>query len=328
MTLTLHLSRLAFAALLAFSAAAHGAGAPPTFDVEGHRGARGLAPENTLAAFRRALAIGVTTIETDVAITRDLVPVISHDPFLNPDIVRDSTGAWVRQRDIAIHSLTFAELREYDIGRLDPQSEYAKPFRQQEAVDGERFPALADLLTLVRSHSKRVALNIETKITPDNAGRTVDPATFVRLILQAVRQAGLEDRVVIQSFDWRTLLESKRIAPDVPTSCLTIESSSMNTMTPDARGKSPWHGGLTLSEHGSLPALVKAAGCAIWSPFFRNVTPALVEVSHALGLRVIPWTVNDQTEMARLIDVGVDGLITDYPDRLRTVLAAKGVPLP
>ncbi|MDQ6619351.1 MAG: glycerophosphodiester phosphodiesterase [Pseudomonadota bacterium] len=300
----------------------------PPFDIEGHRGARGLAPENTLAAFRRALEIGVTTIETDVAITRDRVPVISHDPLLNPDLVRDRTGAWITRKGIAIHSLSFAELREFDIGRVNPESAYAKGLASQRPADGERFPRLSELLQLARDSSKSVRLNIETKITPDNAGQTADPATFVRLILDAVKDAGLTDRVIIQSFDWRSLVESKKLAPGVPTSCLTIESSSMNTMAAGDSGRSPWHAGLSLAEHGSVPALVKAAGCAIWSPFFRNVTAALVQRSHELGVRVIPWTVNDETEMRRLIELGVDGLISDYPDRLREVVKAKGLPLP
>lgn len=297
------------------------------FDLEGHRGARGLAPENTLAAFRRALEIGVSTIETDVAITRDMVAVISHDPLLNADIVRDKNGAWITRRDVPVHSLTLAELAEYDIGRVDPKSQYAKGFPLQQPSDGERFPTLAQLLALVRDSGKPVRLNLETKITPDNAGRTVDPTTFVRIILDEVKRAGMTDRVIIQSFDWRSLVESRRIAPQIPTSCLTIESNSMNTMA-GANGTSPWHAGLSLTQHGSVPALVKATGCAIWSPFYRNMTAALLAQSHELGLQVIPWTVNDEAEMRRLMELGVDGIITDYPDRLREVMRAKGLALP
>jgi glycerophosphoryl diester phosphodiesterase len=314
---------LASAATLASTAAGEAA-----FDLEGHRGARGLAPENTLAAFRRALEIGVTTIETDVAITRDLVPVISHDPLLNPDLVRDRSGAWITRTGIPIHSLTFAELREFDVGRLNPQSAYAKSLPSQQPADGERFPALDELLQLVKRSGKPVQLNIETKITPDNAGQTADAATFARIVLSAVKEAGLTDRVIIQSFDWRSLIESRKLSPEVPTSCLTIESGSMNTMTATQNGRSPWHAGLALADYGSVPALVKAAGCAIWSPFYRNVTPSLIEQSHGLGIRVIPWTVNDQAEMRRLIDMRADGLISDYPDRLREVMRAKGLSLP
>jgi len=293
------------------------------FDIEGHRGARGLAPENTLAAFRRALAIGVTTIETDVGVTKDLVPVISHNPNLVPELVRDNEGHWLAQPGPSIHSLTLDELRRYDVGRLNPATKYARDFPQQQPSDGERLPALRELLELVASTPKPVRLNIETKLTPDNAGDTVDATTFVRVILDAVRDAKLTDRVTIQSFDWRTLMEVRRVAPDVPTSCLTIESNDTNTMTPAADGKSPWHGGLAQRDYASVPALVKAAGCSTWSMFWRNLTPALVKEAHAIGVKVLPWTVNNPADMQKLIDMGVDGIISDYPDRLRDAAAAN-----
>ncbi len=309
--------------------AAGAAGEQRAFDLEGHRGARGLAPENTMAAFRRALDIGVTTLETDVAITRDLVPVISHDPLLNPDVVRDPGGAWLAQRGPPIHSLTFAELRAYDIGRVNPESAYARSLPRQQPADGERFPALREVLQLAKESARPVRLNLELKTTPDNEGRTADPAAFARIVLDAVKDAGLMDRVTLQSFDWRGLAEAKKIAPAVATSCLTIASASMNTMARDAQGREPWHAGLAAADFGgSVPALVKAAGCAVWSPFYRNVTGALVEEAHAIGLRVLPWTVNDEAEMRRLIGLRVDGLITDYPDRLREVMRAEGLPLP
>jgi glycerophosphoryl diester phosphodiesterase len=311
--------------LLVLACASHAALA---FDLEGHRGARGLAPENTLAAFRRALAIGVTTIETDVAITRDGIAVISHNPNLVPELVRDASGKWLAQPGPPIHSLTLAQLREYDVGRLNPATRYASEFPEQKASDGERFPTLHEVLALVAGAAKPIRLNVETKVTPDNAGATASPDEFVRIILDAVREAKLADRVTIQSFDWRTLREVKRVAPAIPTSCLTIESTGMNTMTPGADGRSPWHAGLALGDYPTVPALVAAAGCGTWSMFWRNLTPALVADAHARGLAVLPWTVNDPAQMARLIDMGVDGIITDYPDRLRAVMREKGLALP
>ena len=291
------------------------------FDIEGHRGARGLAPENTLAAFRRALEIGVTTIETDIAVTKDLVPVISHNPNLVPELTRDADGRWLPRPGPSIHSLTLDELRQYDIGRVNPQTKYARDFPQQQPSDGEHFPTLRELFDLV-AHHPTVRLNIETKLTPDNAGDTVDATTFVRVIIDAVRDAKVADRVTIQSFDWRTLVEVKRVAPDVPTSCLTIESEGMNTMAaPD--GKSPWHAGFSTHDFPSIPALVKAAGCSTWSMFWRNLTPALVQQAHAIGIAVLPWTVNETGDMQKLIDMGVDGIISDYPDRLRDVVIKR-----
>ena len=298
------------------------------FDLEGHRGARGLAPENTLAAFRRALAIGVTTIETDVAVTKDLVPVISHNPRLVPELVRGPDGKWLSSPGPSIHSLTLAELRRYDIGRLDPATKYARQFPDQQPSDGERFPTLRELMDLVTASGKPVRLDIETKITPDNAGDTVDAATFVRVILDEVRRANIADRVTIQSFDWRTLREAKRVAPSIRTACLTIESSGMNTMAANSDGRSPWHAGLVDTDYPSVPARVAAAGCDVWSAFHRNLTPALVADAHARGLSVLAWTVDEPADMARLIDVGVDGIITDYPDRLRQVMEAKRMRLP
>jgi glycerophosphoryl diester phosphodiesterase len=296
------------------------------FDLEGHRGTRGLAPENTLAAFRRALSIGVTTLETDLAVTRDNVLVLSHEPFLNSALTRDAAGAFLAADGPDIHTLDLSELRRYDIGRLNPGHPYAKTFPEQVAADGEKMPTLDDLVALVRG--RPVRLNIETKITPDGGHSVPDPAMFAKLVLAAIDRSGIAERIIVQSFDWRTLVEIKRLRPGQATSCLTIEAQTMNTVRPDASGASPWHAGLKVTDHGSLPKLVKAAGCETWSMFWRDLTPPLAAEARALGLTVLPWTVNDPEQMVRLIDMGVDGLITDYPDRLRRVLAAKEMALP
>lgn len=298
------------------------------FDLQGHRGARGLAPENTLAAFERALAIGVTTLETDLAVTRDDVLVLSHDPYLNPALARDATGAWLSTPGANIHSLELAQLRGFDVGRLNPAHAYAKNWPEQVAADGARIPTFDELVKLVRARSSTVRLNIETKITPTSGEAVPAPGKFARLVVAALERTGLADRTTVQSFDWRTLIEIKRLRPRQATACLTIEAESMNTNRVDESGASPWHAGLRPSEHASLPRLVKAAGCETWSMFWRNLTPELAAEARALGLKLLPWTVNDPVEMARLIDLGVDGLITDYPDRLRQVLAARQIPLP
>ena len=299
------------------------------FDLQGHRGARGLRPENTLAGFAFASAVGVTTLETDLGVTKDGVLVLSHDRYLNPDIVRDPDGHWLRARGPAIHSLTLTELKRYDIGRLNPASRYAQQFPDQRAEDGQRFPTLAELLDLVKAQRQPARLNVETKISPLDPESTVDAATFARRAVDAIRAAKLESGVTIESFDWRTLLESRKLAPAIETVCLTIETPNEDTVRRGDGRPSPWLGGLDLAAHGgSLPRLAKAAGCATWSPFWRNVSTAEVEASHRLGLRVVVWTVNDPADMAKLIDLGVDGLITDYPDRARKVMAAKRIALP
>ncbi len=316
------LGRLAAALVAAASAAS-----VPAFDLQGHRGARGLAPENTMAAFQRAMAIGVTTLETDVAVTKDGVLVISHDRHLNPDLVRGPDGAWLAGKGPPIRTLTLAELQRYDVGRVNPASAYARQFPEQEPADGQRFPTLADVLALGAGRSVR--FNVETKLAPDSGAETPDPATFARLVVDVVRNTGLTQRVTVQSFDWRTLVEVRRLAPEIATACLTIETPDNDTVQRKTATGSAWHAGLALADHGgSLPRLVKAAGCTTWSMFWRNLTPELVAEAHALGLTVLPWTVNAEADMARLVGWGVDGIITDYPDRLRRVLAEKGLPLP
>jgi glycerophosphoryl diester phosphodiesterase len=305
--------------------------APPVFaagagfDLQGHRGARGLAPENTLAGFRRALEIGVTTLETDLAMTRDGVLVLAHDPLLNRDIVRGADGKWLAGTGPAIHALSLEELRRFDVGRLDPGSRYASQWPGQKPADGERIPTLEELFALARASASRPRLNLEIKVTPTSGETTPDPARFARSVVDAVRAAGFGDRVTIQSFDWRPLIEARRIAPEIATACLTIDSTNMNTMRQGPDGASPWHAGLRAEDHGgSVPRLVHAAGCGTWSMFWRNLTPELLAQAKSLGLKVLPWTVNEPADMRRLIDWGVDGIITDYPDRLRAVLSEMG----
>jgi glycerophosphoryl diester phosphodiesterase len=318
--------RIYVSAVVAFMMAAAPAGA---FDLQGHRGARGLAPENTLAAFAKALEIGVTTLETDLAITSDGVLVLSHDPLLNPDIVREADGRWLSAPGPAINTLTLAELKRYDIGRLDSSSKYARQFPMQKPSDGERFPTLTELFELVRTSGKPMRFNIETKISPDKPAASPDAETFARLTVEAIRAAGLVSRATIQSFDWRTLMALKRIAPEIERVCLTAEALNFDTIKRGEPGPSPWLAGLDIDDFGgSVPRLVAAAGCQVWSPLYRNAKPDDVAAAKALGLKVIPWTVNERADMERLIALGVDGIITDYPDRLRAVMAAKDMPLP
>ncbi|MBN9408739.1 MAG: glycerophosphodiester phosphodiesterase [Burkholderiales bacterium] len=295
------------------------------FDLQGHRGARGLAPENTLAGFERTLAVGVTTLELDVGVTADGVPVIAHDPALNPAITRDASGQWLRGAGPRIADLTRAQLALYDVGRIDPASPYATTFTGQQARDGERIPALADLFALAqRVGAADVRFNIELKTNPTQPAGTVPPRVFVEAVLGVIRQAGVAPtRVTIQSFDWSILKLVRDAAPEFALSFLSIQ----NARTDNTRDAA-WNGGMLWRDYPGVPAMVKAAGGAVWSPNFQALQAPLVKEAQALGLQVIPWTVNDPADMRRLIDWGVDGLITDYPDRLRELLQARGQPLP
>jgi glycerophosphoryl diester phosphodiesterase len=318
--------------LLTFAAALLlGGCAGRIFDLQGHRGARGLAPENTLPAFERALDLGVRTLELDVAITRDGVVVISHDPWLNPDIARGPDGQWLATRGPTIHSLTFAELQRYDVGRLKPGSAYAGRNPDQVAVDGTRVPRLSDLFDLVRRRGDRwTRFNIETKVSPLAPDETLAPEGFARALVAEIRRGGMQRRASIQSFDFRTLQVVQREAPEIPTVYLTVQRKALDNVcagekagnaaiAPADCGDSPWTAGLRLRDHGSVPKLVKAAGGAAWSPDYRDLDAARVSEAHALGLRVIPWTVNEPDDIKRVLEMGVDGIITDRPDKVNGV---------
>ena len=300
------------------------------FDLQGHRGARGLAPENTIAGFETALKTGVNTLELDLGLTKDGIVVVSHDTRLNPDITRGADGAFLQAPGPAIHALTFAELQRYDVGRIKPGSAYAERFVQQRPADGARIPALTQVFDLVRRMGGGdIRFNVETKLTPSSGGDTPDPEIFAKAVAQAIVTAGMTARAAVQSFDWRTLAAMRAIAPDIARVCLTIEAPGEDNMQRGRPGPSPWTAGLDIDDFGgSAPKLAAAAGCSVWSPYVRNLTAAAMTEAAAAGLKVIPWTVNEPADMAASIRLGVDGIITDYPDRLRAVLSQSGQSLP
>ncbi|WP_407119936.1 glycerophosphodiester phosphodiesterase [Bradyrhizobium sp. STM 3561] len=303
-------------------------GADVAFDLEAHRGGRALLPENTLPAFANALSMGVDTLELDVGVTADGEIVISHERGLNPDLARSSDGAYITPPGTPFVRLRLDEVRTYDVGQIRPDSAYAKQFPDQRAVPGTRIPTLRELFLVVRkSGNTQVRFNIETKIDPNHPDEAPDPAAFVAKLLGVIETEGFSDRVMVQSFDWRTLQLVQRQAPTIPTVYLTLQRGTGQTVALDKATN--WTAGFNPADHGrSLPRTIKAAGGAIWSPYFGDVTAALVSEAHALGLRVVVWTVNKRDDMARMIELGVDGIISDRPDLLRQVAGERGIALP
>ena len=259
-------------------------------DIQGHRGARGHAPENTLAGFARALELGASTLELDVGVTRDGIVVIHHDRRLNPDLARGPDGRWVSAPAPLIADLGFAELSRYDVGRIRPGSEYARRFPHQKPIDGTRIPRLSDLFEAMKTN-KSVRFNIETKLSFDAPDETLAPEPFARALIAEIRKAGLESRASVQSFDWRTLKVVEREAAGIATVYLT-------------------------GSRNSDPEAVHAAGGRIWSPDFGELDAARAATAQRLGLRIIPWTVNEPADIRRMLALGVDGIISDYPDRV------------
>ncbi len=301
-----------------------------SLDLQGHRGARGLAPENTLRAFATALGIGVTTLELDAGVTRDGVVVISHDRALNPDLTRGPDGEWLSAPGPAIHSLTVEALRRYDVGAARPGSKYAQRYPRQVSAPGERIPTLAEVFELTaRAGNASVRFNIETKVSPLEPGQTLAPAAFADALLEVIREAGIASRVSIQSFDWRTLQHVQAAQPEIETVYLSAQQNWLDNIEQGRPGVSPWTAGLDVDDFaGSVPRMVAAAGGKVWSPYHKEIDAARLAAAHDLGLRVVVWTVNDAPRMRELIGMGVDGIISDYPDLLRTVMLASSLAVP
>jgi glycerophosphoryl diester phosphodiesterase len=273
-----------------------------SFELQGHRGARGLFPENTLEGFVATLAMGIRSLELDVAVTADDVAVVIHDPRLNPDIARGPDGAWLNGPGPAIRDLTLAEVRRYDVGRLRPGSRIAGLHPRQQPHDGARVPTLAEVFAATAASGARV--DAEIKTLPDRPELTVPPAVLADAIVAAAEAAGAISRLVVRSFDWRGLHHLQATRPDVELVWLTNAATS--------RDAALWWDGAA-GELGPARAIA-AQGGRNWAPEHIDLTREAIAEAHGLGLRVLPWTVNEAADMARLIAWGVDGLCTDRPD--------------
>lgn len=259
----------------------------PRILVHGHRGARARRPENTLPAFRYAIERGVDVLELDVAVTKDNVAVVSHDPLINATICSGpKTG-------IPIHTLTLAELKEYDCGaKQNPL------FATQVPVPGTRVPTLDEVFDLSRGTS--VQFNVETKIFADHPELTPGPEAFTQMILDLIRKHRIEQRVILQSFDPRTLRVMKELDPGIRRSAL-------------------------FEKQADWPEIAREFEATIFSPEYHLVTPERVTAAHAAGMQVVPWTVNKPDDWAKLVDARVDAIISDDPASLIAYLKEKGL---
>ncbi|MBW2539837.1 MAG: glycerophosphodiester phosphodiesterase [Deltaproteobacteria bacterium] len=295
--------------------------------VIGHRGAAGLAPENTLAAFNKAIEIGVDAIELDVHLTVEKKLVVYHDYCLKPEITRTSKGIWVNASK-PIKDLTIAELKIYDVGRLKPGTSYSKRYPEQQSVDGSRIPTLHEVISLLQHKSGNTKLWIEIKTSPEKPDLSRGPEVVAEAVVRLLREENFSTRAFILSFDWRALVHVQKIAPKIPTLHLSVPSRRPDNIKPGKPGSSPWTTGLDLDDFDSVPGAVKAAGGKYWGPQSKKLTSKLVQEAHQLGIRVFTWTPDVKSDMKRLIKMNVDGIITNRPDILIAVLgesaASKG----
>lgn len=300
----------------------------------------GYRPESTLASFAHGLEVGVSTLELDIQITEDGRDVITHDRQINPAKCQDTAPVTPGDPEFPyagkyVNTLTFAQVRTLDCGSL------AQPnFPEQVLSPGAQMPTLREVFDLVnRYKAHKVRLNIETKVEAGAPSETAPREQFVQVVVKEIRSAGFLKRVTIQSFDWGTLMRVREVEPRLPIVALTVP----NFLQVGEPGASPWLGGIDIDDFGGDPVLaVDSFGADVISPLHGDpqdgkvtdpnyepfTTKVMVDEAHSLGIKVVPWTIDDPATMNKLIDDGVDGLITDYPGRLRDVLAERGIALP
>ena len=293
--------------------------------IHGHRGARGLAPENTLAGFACACGIGVDGIELDVLISADERVVIHHDPRLNTELCRDSSGEWLEGTTPLIRELTGEQLKTFDVGAIRPGSSQQSRFASRQSVPGETIPLLSDLARWWQSlHPRRPLLNIELKSDPRHPDQSPEPPDYARIVVNELKKWNLAGEVWLQAFDWRGLQEIQRLADDVCTGYLSSEREHDATVRDDS--ESPWLAGFDPTHFGaSLPKAVKAAGGRFWGPAFADLSKDRVLEAQALGLGVHTWTLNEDEDFRGALRLGVNGITTDYPDRAQAVFRAAGL---
>jgi glycerophosphoryl diester phosphodiesterase len=306
---------------------------PNGFDLQSHRGGRGESTEESLRAFAKSLELGVNTLEFDIVITKDAKPLVWHDPVIEPTKCADTEPAHAGDPQYPyvgklVHDLTIDQIRTLDCGKL------LSGYPDAEVVRNNKIATLPEVFALTDSYRADVRYNIETKVEAEKPETSAAPQEFVDVILADVRAAGKVDKVEIQSFDWRTLPMVRAAEPSIPLVALWDETTWVSN--------SPWTAGVNPAVVGDPITGATMVGANILSPGYSvpyGLTPkdegfALVadrafnDRAHALGLKVIPWTINDADTMRAQIEAGADGIITDYPTRLRSVMADLGMPLP
>lgn len=269
------------------------------FQLLGHRGARGLFPENTVEGFRAAIALGLRAFELDVGVTRDNQVVVHHDLALNPDIARLGER-WPAGSLPLLREMNYEDIAEFDVGRICPGTPTAVHFPQQTPIDGAKIPLLAEVLAI----DPGIAWTIELKLLPDRPEWSVAPEEMVERVIEVVDSVRAAGRVTLQSFDWRAPRHVRRVRPDIPRAWLTRPETVADPTL--------WW---AIDAPRSPAEAIAAEGGGTWTAHWAGLTKAEIDSAHALGVSVMPWTVNETAVMADLIAMGVDGLITDYPDR-------------
>ena len=293
---------------------------PDYIKIYGHRGARGVLPENTLESFKYLFENNIHAYETDILISKDFIPVITHDFRLDPSYTKDINDNWIEDENIKIIDLTYDQILQFDVGTLNKLSKYGRKFVNQKSLQNQKIPKLSELLKLTSDNIvEDLLINLEIKSTPIEKNLTPEPDEMVKIIIDEVSRSNLEDRIIYSSFDWRVLREIKERDSKIPRAYLT---SGVKGKIYD---KSPWLDFTPLHNGVELPELIKALGGSAWHPNYKDVNKEIVQISHDKGLPVNVWTVNRESDMLRMIDYGVDGIMTDYPLKLKELCERKNI---
>ena len=301
-----------------------------TLELVGHRGARGLITENTLAGFARTLAIGVHTLELDVHLSSDGVVVVHHDPCLNPDTTQDAQGHWLDAPSAPVHELSLDELQRYRLCSPRPGSDYAGLFPEQQGDSAQRIPSLEQVIDLIQaSGNRQLRLIIEMKLDARTPLQGTPVDTLCDAVVAVLERRGMLQRSCLQSFNWRAILHAQHQHPQIRCAFLSVQRHTWNSISGEDGANSPWTGDYQIRDYDHcLPTMIQAASGTIWAPYYGDLDAEILARAHGLDLRVVVWTVNETKDMLRLMALGVDGIITDYPDRLRQVMEAQGYALP
>ena len=313
------------------SAVRHGRLHPDeTFRLEAHRGGRDERPENTIMAYEHAMKMGATVVECDMQMTGDGHIVMSHNPTLDADMARDASGAYVARDAHDLRRMTLDEIRVYDVGTPRADSDYEKAHVTEGYVSGStKIPTLDEMFALADAGGyDSVKFDVETKSFPDPSSGYLykynpDPERFVNEFYRVVKEHHMERRVTLQSFDWRTIAAMKSI--DASVECAALWSPGIERAT-DGEGRSYQLAGIRFIDFMKDPIIAAhEIGADIFSSNAAYLTHGRVREAHLLGMPVLAWTVNDEKTMERLIDMGVDGIITDRPLLLKSVLDRRGI---
>ena len=291
---------------------------PNHIKIYGHRGARGNLPENTLESFSFLFENKINAFETDILISKDLIPVITHDFRLDINMTKDLDGNWIKNENIKIYDLNYIEILNYDVGSINKLSRYGRRFLNQKSLPNQKIPKLSDIFDLINSKSiKDLVLNLEVKSTPAEDNLTPPPDKMVSIIKKEIEKSKLEEKILISSFDWRILKEFSIQMPNIARGYLSFQQNTGTKIEKTIYKNSPWMD-LTLAfEEHNLPGLIKKIGGKVWCPFYRDIKKKDVEMAHNEDLIVNVWTVNKENDMMQMIEYGVDAIITDYPLELK-----------